>query len=149
MSFSKTFFSIEKKFDFEAAHILKLPYDSPCNGIHGHSYKVYITIYSGNINENDMVVDFSMISNKIKEWIKSHLDHSIMVDSNDPDIDLFRRRGKVYEFKNRQPTAESIAELLCGVTEGVCRSLSLAYFKIKVTVYETESSCASFEFEII
>ena len=54
---------ITKKFTFEAAHAL-YGYDGKCKNIHGHSYKLFVTIIGNPIKDSNnvkfgMIIDFS------------------------------------------------------------------------------------------
>ena len=54
---------ITKKFTFEAGHAL-YGYDGKCKNVHGHSYKLYVTVIGVPITDKDnvkygMVIDFS------------------------------------------------------------------------------------------
>ena len=54
---------ITKKFTFEAGHAL-YGYDGKCKNVHGHSYKLYVTVIGVPIADKDnvkygMVIDFS------------------------------------------------------------------------------------------
>jgi 6-pyruvoyltetrahydropterin/6-carboxytetrahydropterin synthase len=52
--------SISLACHFDAAHQLTLPYDSPCNGLHGHRYEVEIAA-SANQLEHGMVIDYNVL----------------------------------------------------------------------------------------
>jgi len=45
---------ITKKFTFEAGHAL-YGYDGKCKNVHGHSYKLYVTVIGIPIKEKDNV----------------------------------------------------------------------------------------------
>jgi 6-pyruvoyltetrahydropterin/6-carboxytetrahydropterin synthase len=61
---------ITKIFSFEAAHALK-DYDGPCKNIHGHSYKLWVTV-SGRVNrETGILIDFGFLKNIIYDNIIS------------------------------------------------------------------------------
>lgn len=65
---------ISKDFEFAAAHQLTLPYDSPCERLHGHNYKLRITL-KGGLNESQMVMDFKKLKSIVNEEVISVLDH--------------------------------------------------------------------------
>jgi 6-pyruvoyltetrahydropterin/6-carboxytetrahydropterin synthase len=68
---------IFKEFTFEAAHQLPLvPKDHKCFNLHGHSFKVKITI-DGPINEMGWVMDFSELKKVCSPYIEQ-LDHSYL-----------------------------------------------------------------------
>ena len=71
---------ITKQFSFEMAHALR-NYDGLCRNIHGHSYKMDITLAGQPLHDetspkNGMVMDFS----EIKHRISGILDHSYLND---------------------------------------------------------------------
>ena len=66
-----------KEFTFEAAHKLPMvPKDHKCFNLHGHSFKVKITI-EGEVNETGWVMDFSIVK-KICKPIIDELDHKYL-----------------------------------------------------------------------
>jgi 6-pyruvoyltetrahydropterin/6-carboxytetrahydropterin synthase len=68
---------IFKEFTFEAAHQLPLvPKDHKCFNLHGHSFKVKITV-DGPINEMGWVMDFSELKKICSPYIEQ-LDHSYL-----------------------------------------------------------------------
>ena len=75
---------ITKEFQFEMAHAL-LGYDGPCKNIHGHSYKLDVTVL-GEVKENTsdsdegMVVDFGIIKTIVKKLIVDEYDHSLVLN---------------------------------------------------------------------
>jgi 6-pyruvoyltetrahydropterin/6-carboxytetrahydropterin synthase len=66
--------TVTKKFKFEAAHHLP-NYKGCCVNVHGHSYKLEVTVFNTSITETDMVMDFSELSKIVKENIISKWDH--------------------------------------------------------------------------
>lgn len=68
--------TITKKFEFEAGHYL--PYhNAKCQALHGHSYKLEVTIYN-TINAHGFVMDFSVLKKIVKEKIIDVLDHNFL-----------------------------------------------------------------------
>jgi 6-pyruvoyltetrahydropterin/6-carboxytetrahydropterin synthase len=64
-------YEVEKTFEIAGAHSLNLPYESPCNGLHGHNWIVTVKCRAEELNEHGMVVDFTFI----KKAIHGRLDH--------------------------------------------------------------------------
>jgi 6-pyruvoyltetrahydropterin/6-carboxytetrahydropterin synthase len=103
---------ITKEFKFEMAHAL-FGYDGLCKNIHGHSYRLWVTI-KGNIlkevnhTKDGMVLDFSILKNIVKPELINKYDHSLVLNANSPhaDIDLSAFE-KVY-FLPYQPTSENL-----------------------------------------
>ena len=72
---------LTKEFEFEAAHHL-INYDGPCANVHGHSYKLQVTV-SGSINVFEtkyatdcMVLDFKNLKSIVKTVIIDTHDHA-------------------------------------------------------------------------
>ncbi len=105
---------LTKEFDFEVAHALH-NYDGPCQNIHGHSYKLFVTV-SGEPNADTsnpklgMVMDFGDLKKIVKEEIVDQLDHAIMLNKSAIENDdmlkhpMFSRHIIV----DYQPTCENL-----------------------------------------
>ncbi|WP_349408199.1 6-carboxytetrahydropterin synthase QueD [Pseudalkalibacillus sp. SCS-8] len=65
--------AVTKEFTFDAAHHLHC-YEGKCKSMHGHTYKLVITI-SGYVNDIGITVDFGDIKTLFKEEIDAKLDH--------------------------------------------------------------------------
>ena len=83
---------ITKQFNFETAHAL-YGYDGLCKNVHGHSYKLYVTVIGNPIDDanhkkNGMLIDFSDLKKIVKKKIVSVLDHSIILNVKTPHKDL-------------------------------------------------------------
>jgi len=73
-------FTISKEFHFSASHSLKgLAEDHPCTRLHGHNYVVKVEFSNAVLNAVGFVVDYRE-SDKIKNWIDTHLDHKHLND---------------------------------------------------------------------
>ena len=74
---------LTKEFSFEAAHALD-GYDGPCREIHGHSYRLFVTV-KGTPQADDadpkcgMVMDFGLLKRIVYEQIVSRFDHSFVI----------------------------------------------------------------------
>ena len=88
-------------------------YDGLCKNIHGHSYRLWVTVI-GNILEdessvkNGMVLDFSILKKIVKPEIVDRYDHSLVLNGNSPhaNIDLTAFE-KVFHLPY-QPTSENL-----------------------------------------
>ncbi len=67
---------VTKEFPFEMAHVL-WNYDGPCKNVHGHSYRLFVTL-SGYPSDdplnpkNGMVIDFSDLKKIVKKGDSQH-----------------------------------------------------------------------------
>ncbi len=71
---------LTKEFSFEAAHALD-GYDGPCREIHGHSYRLFVTVKGRpSTTEGDpkcgMVLDFGVLKRIVHEEIVARFDHA-------------------------------------------------------------------------
>ena len=103
---------ITKEFKFEMAHALH-GYDGLCKNIHGHSYKLWVTIRGAVLNErthkkDGMVMDFDVLKSFVKPAIIDKYDHSLVLNANSPHAEIdFSAFEKVF-FLPYQPTSENL-----------------------------------------
>lgn len=105
---------LTKEFNFEMAHAL-WNYDGPCKNIHGHSYRLFVTIIgSPNVNRNSakygMVLDFGDLKKIVKETISDKLDHAVVVSRDAPHhlLKNIEQMFENYEVTDYQPTCENL-----------------------------------------
>ena len=65
---------VKKRIEVAFAHSLSLNYESKCQRLHGHNGIVTVYCCSEELDENGMVVDFSHLSQAVKE----KLDHRFL-----------------------------------------------------------------------
>jgi len=105
---------VTKEFNFEIAHAL-WNYDGPCANIHGHSYKMFVTIVGEPIDndknpKNGMVIDFGDLKRIVKQEIINPLDHAIILnkkafDSLDCKLNEMFKKQYIVDY---QPTCENM-----------------------------------------
>ena len=83
---------ITKQFSFETGHAL-YGYDGKCRNVHGHSYKLYVTVIGTPISEVNhvklgMVIDFSDLKKIVKDKIVDIFDHATVFNKNTPHVEL-------------------------------------------------------------
>jgi len=104
---------ITKQFSFETGHAL-YGYDGKCRNIHGHSYKLSVTVNGTPINDTEnvkygMVIDFSDLKKIVKEEIVNVFDHATVFNKNTPHVELAKElidRGHHVLLVDYQPTSE-------------------------------------------
>ena len=106
---------ITKKFRFEAAHAL-YGYDGKCKNIHGHNYKLFVTVVGSPTSDSSnvkfgMVMDFDDLKKIVKAEIIKEFDHSVIFNKNSPHKkladDLIKNGHKVV-LADYQPTIEEM-----------------------------------------
>jgi 6-pyruvoyltetrahydropterin/6-carboxytetrahydropterin synthase len=104
---------ITKQFSFETGHAL-YGYDGKCKNVHGHSYKLSVTVIGTPITDNTnvkygMVIDFSDLKKIVKEEIVDVFDHATVFNKNTPHVELAKElqdRGHNVLLVDYQPTSE-------------------------------------------
>ncbi|MEM7185306.1 MAG: 6-carboxytetrahydropterin synthase [Bacteroidota bacterium] len=104
---------LTKKFTFETGHALH-GYDGKCRNVHGHSYKLSVTVIGKPIEDSShvkfgMVIDFGDLKKIVKEEIVNVFDHATVFNKNTPDMELAQeliKRGHDVILVDYQPTSE-------------------------------------------
>lgn len=111
---------VTKEFPFEMAHVL-WNYDGPCRNVHGHSYRLFVTLSGVPIDEpgdpkNGMVIDFTDLKKIVKKEIVSIFDHSVVVSRNfDKErLDMFNKLFGNTVVVDYQPTCENLVADFAG-----------------------------------
>ena len=83
---------ITKQFNFETGHAL-YGYDGKCKNVHGHSYKLSVTVIGEPITDSNnvkfgMVIDFTDLKKIVNEQVISVFDHSLVLNLNSPHAQL-------------------------------------------------------------
>ncbi|MBP7463134.1 MAG: 6-carboxytetrahydropterin synthase [Bacteroidales bacterium] len=136
---------VTKKFDFEMAHAL-YGYDGLCRTVHGHSYKLDVTVMGTPITDDKnvklgMVIDFSDFKKIVKELIVDVYDHSLVVSYRENLTGLSTNQALFNRIHvvDYQPTCENMivhfAEILKQALPDYVQLFSLK-------LYETANSFA-------
>jgi 6-pyruvoyltetrahydropterin/6-carboxytetrahydropterin synthase len=140
-------YSVTKEFHFCAAHRLH-NYSGKCQFIHGHNYKVLITL-EGCVREG-MVKDFGDIKSTIGKWIDDRMDHAMIISQQDEFLFQEWPRlmekgifGKIFTMEGKT-TAENMAKVIYDEAVEQLDGINGVHVK-SVDVYETDSSKARYE----
>lgn len=137
---------ITKQFSFETGHAL-YGYDGKCKNVHGHSYKLSVTVIGKPITDRTnvkfgMVIDFTDLKKIVKEEIVDEFDHATVFNETTPHVELaheLKNRGHHVILVDYQPTSEN---MVIDFAEKIKSRLpaDIALFSLKLQ--ETESSFA-------
>ena len=137
---------ITKEFSFETGHAL-YGYDGKCKNVHGHSYKLSVTVIGIPIADRNnvkfgMVIDFSDLKKIVKEEIVDHFDHATVFNETTPHLELaneLKSRGHHVILVDYQPTSENmVTDFAEKIKNRLPKSIQLHSLKLK----ETDSSFA-------
>lgn len=137
---------LTKLFSFEAAHALE-GYDGACREIHGHSYKLYVTVKGEPVaDERDpkfgMVMDFGDLKRIVNEQVVKPFDHAFVLrrtESNRRLYEQLRDRFERIVLLEFQPTCEN---MLAEFARRIQRNLPERVKLHALRLHETESSYA-------
>jgi 6-pyruvoyltetrahydropterin/6-carboxytetrahydropterin synthase len=111
---------------FAAAHALR-GYNGACENVHGHNFRVRVTIAGERLNETGFLVDFAMIQSMLHRVV-GRLDHHNL--------------NEVAPFDVLNPTAENLAQHFhVEISQGLVHALVRVR---EVTVWESDGMSATF-----
>jgi 6-pyruvoyltetrahydropterin/6-carboxytetrahydropterin synthase len=142
---------VTKSFNFETAHAL-YGYDGKCKNIHGHSYKLFVTVIgTPNSDSNSpkfgMVIDFGDIKKIVRSEVVDKFDHSILLNVNSPHKELGEgliAEGHKVIFTDYQPSCEN---MLIDMVNLIRPKLNPEVALQSVRLHETETSYAEWQAE--
>ncbi len=137
---------ITKQFSFETGHAL-YGYDGKCRNVHGHSYKLSVTVIGTPITDTShvklgMVIDFGDLKKIVKEDIEDVFDHATVFNKNTPHVELAKeleQRGHNVILVDYQPTSENmVIDFAKKIKKRLPSNIELHSLKLQ----ETETSYA-------
>lgn len=144
-------FSLKVEGTFSSAHNLR-GYKGKCEDLHGHNWRVEITVKSGELDDLGMVLDFKYLKNKLNAVLEE-MDHKYL---NKLAFFSAAKRGGSAKFatkngesakhfggnsggKKINPTSENIAKYIYNKLKTQIPLLD------RVTVWENSTSAATYE----
>ena len=139
---------ITKVFKLEMAHALH-GYDGLCKNIHGHSYRLWVSVRGEIKNEkghqkDGMVMDFDIIKQIVKSEIVDKYDHSLVLNANSPHAKIDLSAFEKVFYLPYQPTSENlVADFATLIKSKLPEGVEL----YKVVLSETATSFAEWNME--
>ncbi|MBN09364.1 MAG: 6-carboxytetrahydropterin synthase QueD [Flavobacteriaceae bacterium] len=137
---------VTKKFKLETGHAL-YGHDGLCKNVHGHSYKLYVTVIGQPISDSNnskhgMVIDFSDLKKIVNQEIIIPFDHATVLNINSPHkglADEMESKGNKIIRVKYQPTCEMmVVDFAKKIKSRLPSYISLHSLKLK----ETDTSYA-------
>lgn len=137
---------LTKEFSFEMSHVLD-GYDGPCSQIHGHSYRLFVTVSGVPSADPDdpkigMVLDFGLLKKIVGHVVTDRFDHALMIRETPENA------GFVAALRNRftriitvpyQPTCEN---LIARIASAIAPELPAGVELHSLRLHETATSFA-------
>lgn len=119
-------FEISVECSFSAGHALR-EYRGKCENIHGHNYKVRVTIMGDTLDRAGLLMDFSDLKTALRELV-NQFDHQFL--------------NELKPFDQLNPSAENLAKY---ISDRLGERLDSKPVRLSsVTVWETDTSSATY-----
>lgn len=139
------FIRISRKFSFEAAHALQ-DYDGACRHIHGHSYKLEVSLLGPVLQQqghpkNGMVMDFGELKKLVQQEVIEAWDHALLLNENTAAglLQSLREHEEKLVLLPYQPSCEN---MLLDIKSRIQAGLPSPYRLCRLMLAETENSYA-------
>jgi len=111
---------------FASAHNL-MNYQGDCENLHGHNWKVEVSVTAENLDKSGLGIDFKTLKAETKSLLKT-LDH--------------KHLNELVPFKDVSPSSENIARY---IYQELSRTLNNDNIKVEsITVWESDFACAKY-----
>jgi 6-pyruvoyltetrahydropterin/6-carboxytetrahydropterin synthase len=111
---------------FSAAHILS-QVGGKCEELHGHNFKVELTLGAPDLNQSGLLIDFRLV----KKWLGEILD----------ELD-HKHLNEISYFAGINPSAENVAKY---IAEKIAPAAKAARVKVtRIKVWESEKAAVTY-----
>ncbi len=136
---------LTKHFDFAMAHAL-MGYPGKCRNIHGHSYKMEVTVTGEMQPDTGMVMDFKALKDLVNDVIVNKLDHALVL-SNQVDPTLIETLRAHYDKIVLFPFQPSTENMLAHFADLLRPHLPANVRLYSIRLHETDTSYAEWREE--
>lgn len=112
--------------DFAAAHNLR-GYEGECENLHGHNWKVEVTVANRGLNKIGLAVDFKVLKKILKEVLEN-LDHKYL--------------NEIPPFDKENPSSENLARYIFKQFKKAIKDKNIKVAKVKV--WESDNAAATY-----
>jgi len=133
--------TVTKTIRFDAAHVLT-NHQGLCKNLHGHTYRVDVSVAQDDGDTRDMVIDFKDLKRIASEVVCERFDHAFIYNTESAGereiaavVEKNGMRTVAIPFRS---TAENLARMFFGELKALIPGLSA------VKVWETADSCAEY-----
>jgi len=136
---------LTRVFSFDMAHVL-LNYHGKCKNIHGHTYKLEVTVKGVPCNDDTsprkgMLIDFSDFKKLIEDKIITVWDHALMIHQDSDPVLLCALKNN-YEKIIPVPFQPTTENMICELSVIIKKILPAHLQLFSLRLYETEKSYA-------
>ena len=121
-------FQVRVEDTFSSGHALR-GYRGKCENVHGHNYRVRITVEGSQLDSIGLLVDFTLLKQVMREII-GRLDHQFIND--------------LEPFRTVNPSAENLAKYFYDEMQIGLKNLPPGARITEATIWETDTSQATY-----
>ena len=140
----KNTITAERYHDISSGHRV-VGHENKCRFLHGHNYRIHFTIGALELDHIGRVLDFSVIKERLAEWLEENWDHKFLVWEHDDLLPDLRKLSEeslcVVPFN---PTAENMAKYLVELV-APDRLAGTKCVLLKCRIEETRKCSATYE----
>jgi 6-pyruvoyltetrahydropterin/6-carboxytetrahydropterin synthase len=136
---------LTKSFTFEMAHALA-GYDGACKNVHGHSFRLEVTVRGAPQNlpghpKDGMVLDFKDLKKLVQTQVLDVFDHALVLNESTPTtvVQALESHYEKVILLPFQPTSENLVLLM---VDKIRKDLPANTELYCLRLYETATSCA-------
>ncbi|GAB4484407.1 MAG: 6-carboxytetrahydropterin synthase QueD [Thermodesulfovibrionales bacterium] len=119
-------YELNVEISFAAAHQLR-GYKGKCENMHGHNWRVQVSVVADMLNEIDIAIDFHDLKRMAREVV-APLDHAYLND--------------IFPFTEKNPSSENIAKW---IYDSMRKKISNDIIRVaSVTVWESDTASATY-----
>lgn len=111
---------------FSAAHLLA-DIGGKCEDLHGHNFKVEITVAAKELNQNGLLIDFRFLKKMLGEILEK-IDHCHL--------------NELRFFAGINPSAENIAKYICEEMDNKIKDAGVNMARVKI--WESENAAVTY-----
>lgn len=132
--------TVTKELTFDCAHLLS-GYDGACKNLHGHTYKLQVTIVGP--AKNGMIIDFKDLKEALGQIVMRCYDHAFICGDSAFEYELaelLEKSGRKVYYLERRTTAENMANSIYEALD--CLISPSDHDVLSVKLWETPTSFA-------
>ncbi len=119
-------FQVSVEETFSAGHALR-GYRGKCENVHGHNYRVRVTLEGPELDSIGLLVDFTRLKAIVRE-IMGRLDHQFVND--------------LEPFRTVNPSAENMAKYFYEEMAARLKEMPAGARLVEAVIWETDTACA-------
>jgi len=127
---------------FDAAHRL-MHHEGKCQNLHGHTWKVLISIAGTPDPKTGMVIDFSVLKLTAVGLVMHLFDHATILNRDDRGLIATLSKQRLF-LVNGEPTCENLAKVIFDKLKQTLDASLFTFVLSSITVWESDHASAKY-----